>query len=1658
MRGSAKELARDVGGAERKPVPDEETDERYDRGAAENRSRGALRAAYPDLADGLGVDAPLRAQSGAASVGVADRAGIALDPARADDAVVAHEMIHVAQSRLPAEQDHGRGAAEGEAAQLAARYASTGEVAAPSMRIDLGQAAADTDAPPKPVRQVADGEFAVTGDAAKPIVVISADWATARGVKRGFVGRIDGASHPRVLEPIVEKLAELYPWAKDRRDKPLEQLHQYWIGIGAELWSEGEQQAEIDRTLFLNFGLPPQRPVQAFPTDDGVEIYVDTIYSFPSDGDPAGSAAARKQLASTAADELEKLVGAKIDANLRARLEAEISAQVADDSGTVALVRFTSEQLATYVGEGAVEKLATDQAQGGALIQLPVVGALVIIAKDDAERKRVIALLEEIFGKSTAPEEGAEKLTVMPKDIEALFELDTADAATREKVVAMLREMMAAPGSTPDPSAWNAARIRDMIANAHEQVEMREADAKLGRDPQAVKVGGEGILPYPVPGDIINLSGKVHLGMRAEFEFRATGSDDPREWAFGSPHFFHVSEGNVHWYAVRVDDAGNKMGAPEADEVVDYIDSREDGWLNDKRFEHKFEHAGRYEVHAYVVHSKFQPAHFSEIVEVVREEDSLLQMEHLASERWGTETDRKAKVFRGVDDNRSPWLDADDEAAQQEADEDAHDYARGSRAEGRLTPEVADDPRGGAWNEHDRLEREIAQMEAMEAQYSGDDSRSEAMRDHARERRERLETSLERVDKVIHSDDVHAVQLQAHYASRTHGVRSGTLNLVASFWMKDGEYHGELLDNSEVVRSEHFRFQRSAKSYETLMERLFDDLTLTYPDGSISFAFQVYDGVAPTDRFVRFTRKTDTVGKDFNEVAYDDKTRLAVNLLSLILSLFPPTAPLGIGLALVYNGIDVLNELEDAQRTDTMTTAKIVDAGLLALDILPAVGAATKTVRIGGKMYHVIEATQLVGDVYLLAEGIDTGIINLRNGLISQLADKHQRVAELRSTNAASAELAQLEQEIRGLESDIHAAAGKVFTEVVASQGLQMASQAVVRHIAGGLYGRAGDADADADPNGRIDPDVDAAATRGRDVYQLNDVGSLKETSFHNALAKMGPRANARFSHSGGGKGLLRVTTDDGTEHKVDVELVIAPTLDPNRSHDGDAGPGNVDVTAPDTAGGRWKATVTVSSQLAKKADVEHVVGHELDEVVEMVRRYNADPSIDLKGEAEARLFKPGADPSAPPSAHDVAAARELDGLFEAARQAREDYAKALADRNDPNGRGSTVPESIFRRHDAAVARLQRQLTAMGFGDGTDAAPKRSVVRTYARNPDELDGFIDQFLSDPKAQRPDAGASQKLILHATHAKQLDDLGVDPALSQRLLEKHVSGPDMIDVVNQAGQRGLALLDQVVDPRNPTSGIELVKLAAARGQLDAAESAAPSLRRFASEATPANTVLDRLSTMDEAGFDALSWLVGADDRSRRVPLDMADRVLDLAAKDAFGIRSKVLAMIRSGRLANPKSLARFLDTLGDDYGDRYSIDLALEHVGRNDVTLDGGKGDLVVDRAVGNADITYQSKFVNSADSSAAATNAYKAVAQLRGEHGEHPDPGAKRVAVIVLNEQHDLFDKGKADVIDALRFSPPSYDGLKKLQADGTVGWEEIEVRAQKTIIITPSDL
>lgn len=141
--------------------------------------------------------------------------------------------------------------------------------------------------------------------------------------------------------------------------------------------------------------------------------------------------------------------------------------------------------------------------------------------------------------------------------------------------------------------------------------------------------------------------------------------------------------------------------------------------------------------------------------------------------------------------------------------------------------------------------------------------------------------------------------------------------------------------------------------------------------------------------------------------------------------------------------------------------------------------------------------------------------------------------------------------------------------------------------------------------------------------------------------------------------------------------------------------------------------------------------------------------------------------------------------------------------------------------------------------------------------------------------------------------------------------------------------------------------------------------------------------------------------------------------LTLADAKGVGDKVGALARTGKLRNPHQLAGFLDELQTkEYGDRYSLDLAIEQAAHGDITLDAGKADVVVHRD-GRPDLVMQSKY--------------------------EPGQSALRQG------------QGRAD--EGLKHNPNDYSDLTRPQADGTPGWERIEVHTDgKVIVITPGDL
>jgi hypothetical protein len=174
----------------------------------------------------------------------------------------------------------------------------------------------------------------------------------------------------------------------------------------------------------------------------------------------------------------------------------------------------------------------------------------------------------------------------------------------------------------------------------------------------------------------------------------------------------------------------------------------------------------------------------------------------------------------------------------------------------------------------------------------------------------------------------------------------------------------------------------------------------------------------------------------------------------------------------------------------------------------------------------------------------------------------------------------------------------------------------------------------------------------------------------------------------------LRVPSPTG-DLEVRLELRFKADLTPSGAHGADAGPARFSLTGG--GGKQWTATVDLDQHLDPK-DVEFVLGHELDEISELVRRHPGGlPAAAMEREMSASVMRQGAT-SAAATAHDVAHAREVVAL-------KKDYDNLV-----PTKSGNAPARKEV---------LDRAIEAAGLGDATQLEAKLRLLRE-AGAPEDL--------------------------------------------------------------------------------------------------------------------------------------------------------------------------------------------------------------------------------------------------------------------------------------------------------------------------------------------------
>lgn len=239
---------------------------------------------------------------------------------------------------------------------------------------------------------------------------------------------------------------------------------------------------------------------------------------------------------------------------------------------------------------------------------------------------------------------------------------------------------------------------------------------------------------------------------------------------------------------------------------------------------------------------------------------------------------------------------------------------------------------------------------------------------------------------------------------------------------------------------------------------------------------------------------------------------------------------------------------------------------------------------------------------------------------------------------------------------------------------------------------------------------------RGVDVYDLRG-DALSPQRIEKRLAPMVGEARlhgATLTDSASGGRVLVVPQATGQPLRVRVEVTPSRTL-PTGPHGAESGPAVVALRrSPGT--GEWSARIVVHRSV-RDADLRLILGHELDEIADIVRRNPTASQAVIDAQQQAGVFRRGSTATTP-TAHDHAAARELRAMYDDLDRTRQ----AVGNMERAGSTTSIKYTEESARLAAMDARYQRMLAAMGLDEGANMANKIATLRQA--------GFAEEVLGD----------------------------------------------------------------------------------------------------------------------------------------------------------------------------------------------------------------------------------------------------------------------------------------------------------------------------------------
>lgn len=1017
--------------------------------------------------------------------------GAAYDPgAPMGRMMLAHEVAHVAQRRLPA---GSLAAAEREASRFATAFVRGAAV--PRLRAGLAADAVPTWYPPGRDQttisqtQLSPNGFVIDGDGM---------WIERLWYQESYQ-RDPVAAKSAIIDELA---ATIMPWIQEMPQRARARAARA-LELSA-VFLDGHDIAFVpvdEATLYVHLGLPPGTDflwdivpdqTKKAGTEEVPHLTARLVVRNRAieDGTARGSGRTLSPaLASQILAALETKTGLMAHDEARQFFLDQVDIELARGGLGTAVIPARAFMLAVF-GEEAWSDFERRSAEAPSVVPAGNGGkpratiAPLVSPEDQALARR---LFDEIgrSGQDRTPIGATSELVASLREIDG--------HAERARIIEMLRT--GGKQSRQDEQMSAAALSVQALRHAIRSAEMQAAYERLGVTP--TRLTGKRPIPRPVEGHILNQTDLLFAGKKASFVFRTTSRPF---------NIFAVPWVTVHWSIRETSDPRTS-----ALRLAEGSSLYRDGFQPPEPFTYTFERVGIYEINALVDHAFYLPSHFTTYVEVKTERERLGELEAQASSALplfrdaqqvepeheflgtsGTDSDRFGRVFDGAMPMES---------------------------------RPGDGPLPGHL---DQLDGRIRQIES----YMSSGQVDHAGQAWAEEYLVSMRKSRARIQQELNGG-AHLLYVQGVYLSRGEEAHSQSLALVAHAQRSGESWVVTIHDTTQAFDTRNSRFTGTDRTFRNALERCFTELCKSYPRGRMSLRVEALDDAGqPTGRFIGFELDCDSTWEAVRRNVWAPTAQVVVNIAGVAVAIFlPMTAPFLIPTLMAYGAVDTIANVVDLDARDARTKTDVaIAAGQIAIDLIPFVGRVSGRIKVGTKLFHAMEGMELAGEAVLMTAEAMEQVQTLRFGVVRQAAELHaqiEQLEQLEQRNRSDPALPSLREQLRATQQEARDAWLTVGGELAKHQLIMRASMRLVHSIHAAQERRISDAKATLQ---------EAAHARGHEAVRPGDVEYLERA--------LGVRVEVETAGSAsGGPGDVRIPYEVHPLGGIsNVRLVVGPT------------------------------------------------------------------------------------------------------------------------------------------------------------------------------------------------------------------------------------------------------------------------------------------------------------------------------------------------------------------------------------------------------------------------------------------------------------------------------------------------------------------------------------